>query len=186
MAVEQVSKSRRNLMLMLAVFVVPVVLAKLALEQKWFNYGVTNQGVLLEQPLHLSDFGLDEKDFDNKWLMLVSLPQDCQKTCQQALTGINNTYIALGKEMPRVLPVALTNSSSTKQKVEQLNVDKWRLLNSTVDIKNKINVMDLLIVDPLGNVVLTHKPPTSVDELPNFGKSVLADMKKLLKYSRIG
>ena len=44
----------------------------------------------------------------------------------------------------------------------------------------------IVIVDPLGNLVLTHDIPADSDQLPAFGKMIVADMKKLLKYSRIG
>ena len=52
--------------------------------------------------------------------------------------------------------------------------------------KSTITQSQVLIVDPLGNVILSHLPPKNVEQLPQFGKAILADFKKLLKYSRIG
>ena len=44
----------------------------------------------------------------------------------------------------------------------------------------------VLLIDPLGNVILEHSLPASTEDQAMFGKNILADMKKLLKYSKIG
>jgi len=35
-------------------------------------------------------------------------------------------------------------------------------------------------------VFLSHRIPDNSEQLPQFGKQILADMKKLLKYSKVG
>ena len=52
--------------------------------------------------------------------------------------------------------------------------------------KQYIAKPQIFIVDPLGNVFLTHQLPENTEQLPQFGKQILADMKKLLKYSKVG
>ena len=52
--------------------------------------------------------------------------------------------------------------------------------------KNRIGHAQILVADPQGNVFLSHEIPEKDSELSAFGKQILADMKKLLKYSRIG
>ena len=52
--------------------------------------------------------------------------------------------------------------------------------------KQHINIPQIFIVDPLGNIFLSHQIPVNADQLPQFGKQILADMKKVLKYSKVG
>ena len=123
----EVNKSRRSMLILLAVFVIPVALAKLALNQQWFNYGVTNQGQLLENELTLAKLGLNLTDFDHHWLLLYTLPASCDQQCEKTLVSVNNTYIALGKEMPRVMPVALTQQNLTDEQASKIQLKKWHV-----------------------------------------------------------
>ena len=181
-----IKKSRRNMILIIVAFVLPIILAKFALQDQWFNYGVTNKGSLIDNELTLTKLGVDNSQLDKQWLMLYRLPQSCQKACQQALVSINNTYIALGKEMPRVTPVGLTNNQLPETVLNQIRSQHWQFKTLPNQAKEQLESSQLLIVDPLGNVVLAHDIPAQVQQLPQFGKNILADMKKLLKYSRIG
>ena len=53
-------KNRRSLLLLLAVFILPLLLAKLALDNQWLAQGVTNQGKLLTQPLTTAELGIND------------------------------------------------------------------------------------------------------------------------------
>jgi hypothetical protein len=59
MSSSKLNKSRRSMLILLAVFIIPIALAKLALNQQWFNYGVTNQGQLIKNELTLAQLGLN-------------------------------------------------------------------------------------------------------------------------------
>lgn len=186
MSSSELNKSRRSMLILLAVFIIPIVLAKLALNQQWFNYGVTNQGQLIDNELTLAKLGLNVDNFDHQWLMLYTLPVTCDEQCEKVLVSVNNTYIALGKEMPRVKPIALTQQDLSPAQAKKINIKKWHIQAMPALAKVEITQSQVLIVDPLGNVILSHIPPKSHEQLPHFGKSILADFKKLLKYSRIG
>ncbi|MGB1261797.1 MAG: hypothetical protein ACPG52_02710 [Cognaticolwellia sp.] len=186
MSSSELKKSRRSMLILLAVFIIPVVLAKLALNQQWFNYGVTNQGQLIDNELTLAKLGLNVDDFDHQWLLLYTLPSACDKACEKVLVSVNNTYIALGKEMPRVKPVALTQQALSAEQTDKIQLEKWHIQAMPALAKATISQSQVLIVDPLGNVILSHMPPANAEQLPAFGKAILADFKKLLKYSRIG
>jgi hypothetical protein len=179
-------KSRRSLFLVLAAFVLPIILAKLALEQQWLDMGVTNKGTLLTNELTLQQLGLQLTDFDKHWLIMYSLPEHCAINCEKTFEALHNTYVALGKEMPRVFPVALyQNTLSTEQQLK-ISESKWQLFAMPVQAKQFIDKSQIFIVDPLGNVFLSHQLPENNDQLPQLGKQILADMKKLLKYSKVG
>ncbi len=182
----QLAKSRRNLLLLLGVFIVPVILAKLALDQHWFNYGVTNQGHLAEQNINLSDIGLADEKFQQQWLILYPVAVDCQQFCQQLSLAVNNTYTLLGKELPRVTPVALLPEELSELPKQSLRHHKWLSVALPELAKPYFSNGQLVIVDPLGNLVMSYDLPQSEQAFNAYSKAILADMKKLLKYSRIG
>lgn len=182
----QQKKSRRSLVLVLLAFALPVILAKFALEQGWLDYGVTNKGQLITNELTLEKLGLGDIDFKKNWLILYTLPSQCQLHCEKTLENVHNTYVALGKEMPRVTPVALLQHDLSPQQTARISQSQWQVLAMPSQTKNLIDHAQILIVDPLGNVFLSHQIPKDNDKLSAFGKQILADMKKVLKYSRIG
>mgnify|MGYP000291569801 FL=1 len=135
---------------------------------------------------NLADIGLADINPDKQWLLLIYVPSDCNAFCLSALKSVNNTYVALGKEMPRVTPVLLTDGESSTDLNAHILVHKWQKQNMPSAAKTLLTPSNIVVVDPLNNLVLSHQIPSSSDALPAFGKAVLADMKKLLKYSRIG
>ena len=179
-------KNRRSFLLMLAVFALPVILAKFALEGNWLATGVTNNGALLKQELTLKQLGLDKDAFNKQWLIIYSMPNRCDVGCQKTLTAVHNTYVALGKEMPRVTPLALYQGELSAIQLEHLAQSQWQLSTMPSQAKQFLEPSKILISDPLGNVFMSHQIPNDGDQLPQFGKQILADMKKLLKYSKVG
>ena len=182
----QKKKSRRNLLLVLAAFALPIILAKMALELNWLDYGVTNKGQLIDQELTLNQIGIDQSVFNENWLLLYTLPKQCDDLCEKTLESVHNTYVALGREMPRVTPVSLTQTPLSSQQKNRIAQSKWHIMPTTTEAQKTINDSTIFVVDPLGNIILQYKTPMQANELSQFGKQILADMKKLLKYSKIG
>jgi hypothetical protein len=179
------AKSRRSFILLLIAFALPVVLAKLALENNWLTYGVTNQGQLIEGELTLKKLGINKTDFDQQWLIIFAMPTECDSHCEQTLESVHNSYVALGTAMPRVTPVAMSQGLSAGQ-TARVNDSQWHLIAMPSMAKQMLGQAQILVADPQGNVLLSHKIPKNKADLSAFGKQILADMKKLLKYSRIG
>lgn len=179
-------KSRRSLFMVVGAFVLPIVLAKLALTQNWLDYGVTNKGTLVDNELTLKDLGVSNAELDEMWLILYALPNTCDELCEQTLLSVNNTFVALGREMPRVRNVALYHKSLSENQLSRLDRKKWSILPSPSNHHPLIQQPIVLLIDPLGNIILEHQPPKSFEQQALFGKGILADMKKLLKYSKIG
>jgi len=114
------------------------------------------------------------------------LPQHCDMQCEETLLVLNNTYIALGKDMPRVKPVAFTQEKLSEKQLANINQAKWKIMPLPNMAAGVLTDSQVVIVDPLGNLVLSHQSHNQGASLPMLGKALLADMKKLLKYSRIG
>lgn len=182
------NKSRKTFIMVIVAFILPVLIAKLALEFNWLDYGVTNKGELITSSITVEDFGFEMASLskEKQWLMLYVLPKQCEKLCQQVLHGVNNTYIALGKEMPRVTPVALYQTPLSTSELQMIRSHDWHFEKAKLQVLDKAELSKLYLVDPLGNVFMSHQLPTSNEGIPSFGKAVIADMKKLLKYSKVG
>ncbi len=185
MSNKQQQKSRRTLVLVLLAFILPVLLAKLALDNQWFNYGVTNQGNLIDQPLNIGDVGIDPQAI-KQWLVIYNLPENCQQKCLQTLKGIEQSYLALGRETPRVTPIAISNSPFNAEQLKLVNQRHWQIITSADNANNQLSSEHIYVADPLGNIVLSYPQPATIEDIPSFGKAMLEDLKKLLKYSRIG
>ena len=186
MEISQRNKSRKSFILVIVAFVLPIIVAKLALTFQWLDYGVTNKGQLLAEPQPIENFGLAVNTQEKQWRLVYLLPKKCDELCQQVLVGVNNTYIALGKEMPRVTPVALYQSTPTQNQLDAVRIHEWQFSQASMQALTNADKTKLYVVDPLGNILMSHPLPTSHESIPNFGKAVLADMKKLLKYSKVG
>ena len=100
--------SKKTLIIMVAVFVLPVVLAKLALDNEWFTKGATNKGQLLAPTIDMSAL---LENAEPKWRLLYVMPSKCDAVCENALFSIQN---------------ALKTSIWTKQIPKR--VVKWRKL----------------------------------------------------------
>jgi hypothetical protein len=185
---DQTSKhrNRRSLLLLVSVFILPILLAKLALENQWLDLGVTNQGKLLDQPLTLNELGIDQSEFAKQWLIIYRLPNVCPEICLHSIEAVHNSYVALGKYMPRVSPVLLKENIFSAQQNKQLAKSQWQILTLTSQMSNLLQKPQVLIADPLGNIILRHQLPEKVEQQAAFGKAIIADMKKLLKYSKVG
>ena len=179
-------RNRRSLLLLMSVFILPILLAKLALDNQWLNLGVTNQGKLLTQPLTLEDLGISESELTKQWLIIYRLPNTCPDVCLHSIETVHNSYVALGKDMPRVSAVLLKGNIFSAQQSKQLAKSQWKILALTPKINNLLQEPQVLIVDPLGNIILKHQLPEQEQLQAAFGKAIVADMKKLLKYSKVG
>ena len=179
-------KNRRSFLLIITAFALPIILAKFALDGQWLATGVTNKGTLLTHELSLEQLGIDKTEFNQQWLILYSLPAQSNNDCEKTMEVVHNTYVALGKEMPRITPVAIYQSQFSAEQTQQLAKSQWQLIAMPISSKQLIEQSQVYIVDPLGNVFLRHQVPENNAQLPQFGKQILADMKKLLKYSKVG
>lgn len=178
--------SRRSLLLLITVFVLPLLLAKLSLDNNWLTLGVTNQGKLLSQKLTTEDLGLNQSAFTQQWLIIYRLPEVCPELCLHNIETVHNSYVALGKDMPRVSALLLNNNVFSTQQNQQLAKSQWHIVPLTPQMTNLLQTPQVLIADPLGHIILRYQLPEKITQQATFSKAIIADMKKLLKYSKVG
>ncbi|MCV3264787.1 cytochrome oxidase biogenesis cluster protein [Vibrio harveyi] len=175
-----VTKGRIVLVSLICLFALPAIIAKVVLSQGWYETGVTNRGELVEPYITLEQLGqpspLDEKG----WQLAYVLPPECKEQCQQQIHLMQQSHIALGKYQERVVPVIWT-SEETNNVVAQSIV----VMQMNDSLSSRVKAGQMLIVDPLGQLVMSYTPEANED-LVRLSKDVLADLRKLLKLSRVG
>ncbi len=183
------TKARRTLLALLAVFVLPLLIAWLFTigPLDWRPVKTVNHGVLLQPPLRLDSFGvmdatgsaLSVDAIARDWFLVVLHDTTCTEPCQDLLRIAERIRIAVQRDMHRVSVVCLGPDVDAPVSREQswlLPVDGKliEVLRRTMGEVQFDNV--LLIVDYQGRIVLMY-PPTE------NGQGVLDDLKRLLRAS---
>lgn len=176
------NRSRRTLIIVLIAFLLPVIVAWVILDQHWYQAG-TNKGTLLANPISLTD----TEALPNGWKLGYVAPEQCGNRCQNTLYVMNQIDVAVGKDTDRVTPVVLAQgaAANTEPHLERLNIDRTTAPQLIAQLSD-LPADSLFIIDPLNNVMLYYPTHTDKEAMILEGKNVLADLRKLLKLSRIG
>lgn len=159
----------------------------------------SNYGDLILPPVEIGDLDLviisdpnTEHKLKGKW-NLVYVSETCDQQCIESLYRMRQIHIAMDKYSLRIQRVLFITSGKEqefnvllkdfpRQRVIVNNnivsaelLDKFRLDNSV----DPSSANKIYIIDPMGNLMM-HYPP---DINP---RSIMKDLKKLLKASRIG
>jgi len=202
-------RSRLKLLAVLGAFGVPLLLATV-----WLHYarvsggslGLSARGELIHPAFPLESVALselsgeegrpfDEESLQGIWTMFYAPAGDCGEACELNIYHMRQVRLALSHRMDRVQRVLLVNGSG------QVNPDLLaehpglRVLSGTDgqydEVVEKINTAlsqskgalqpadAIYLIDPFANVMMRFPA-----DLPP--KSMLKDIKHLLKVSRIG
>ena len=134
-------KSRRSMIMVLGAFILPIVLAKLALTQNWLEYGVTNKGTLVENELTLQKLGLEEASIQQTWLVIYSLPAKCDAHCEQTLLSVNTDQLTL-------------ENNKIKWIEDRGGVRSAPQPNNIIEKSNTSDTLDLLINNNIPNNII--------------------------------
>ncbi|MER2493856.1 hypothetical protein [Catenovulum sediminis] len=167
-----VTPQKTSFYFLLLSFLIPVLLAWVALKYSWFTPAVTNKGELLSPPLQLSTTQLPS-ELKNTWVLLYIADDNCQQ-CEQAQYLMQQIDVALGKETARVQ--LASNHMSLQQHMAVIQDPKLQQAASG----------HLYLADPLGVIMLKYPLAEGSDKQIRTAKDVLSDLRKLLKLSRIG
>ncbi len=178
----QQTKGRVILVAIILMFAFPAVIAKTVLTNHWYQSGVTNKGILVDPRITLSELGLNVSGQEKLWRVGYIVPEKCAELCQQHIHMLFQSHTALGKEQGRVLPVLLIDDRSDVGSVEDLDIELMPINQAFI---TAIESSEIVILDPLGQLVM-HYPKSDSSQLVVQSKSVLGDLRKLLKLSRVG
>lgn len=155
-----------------------------------------NHAPLLSPPAALTAFANradDGEKFDlnalkRRWSVVHLLAGDCAEDCRQSLYNTRQARLALGKDAPRLRRILLAADRRLLQELATPHPDTTRLLPADNGLETQLAPLirqhrlapnDALLIDPLGNIMMTI--PATLDPA-----LLLKDLKKLLKLSRIG
>ncbi len=195
--------SRKKLILIFALFFVPLLLATIwmqMLKMGGGQWGNTSNGELISPAYPLQEFSvatdsdlvLNLDEIRGKWTILYVPEGDCTETCQDTLYKIRQARLALNHRMERVQRVAIFASDNALNDellaahaglimVDASAQQSSALLDQITDAQKTMETKQELIylIDPLGNLMMRY----TADLLP---KPLFKDLKHLLKVSRIG
>lgn len=187
-AIQTQVKPKRSLLFVLAVFILPVVLAKLALDQSWFEQAATNRGELLQPVVNLTSSLAEQSP---KWRIMYVLPETCDARCENAVYAIQQVWLALGKESDRAQPAVFVKepSASTVQALLH-DFEHINAIAVSGDEFSELTGSELggyvFLVDTQNNAMLRYPAFALRQDAVMGSRDILADLRKLLKLSRIG
>lgn len=181
------NKNKMMLVLLFTAFAVPVLLAKLALEFDYFNKASTNKGQLLSPVIDTSSFYTLEQP---SWQIAYFHKGECDASCDNAMYSLSQVWSALGKHRDRVTPMVLhSQAKALQQQLAQYPVLKTKQLEASALEQHQQYLQSetgVYIIDTLNQAVLFYPVTADKNETVMIARDVLADLRKLLKLSRIG
>lgn len=197
----KLKNNRRNLLIILAVFAVPVLLSSMMYFGGWRPSATGNHGELI-QPAHfiedrnmLSLDGMPIKfsDLHGKWTMLYFDTAACPDECIDRLYFMRQTHHSQGKYLDSIQRVfVLTDDKSVNNLKSKLaEYPDMKILTASKDVlsslikefgldtSNDVAGRNIFLLDPLGNLMMRYR--SNVDPA-----GVRKDMERLLKYSAEG
>jgi len=188
---------RRPLLVLLVLFLAPLAVAF------WLYYGTawrpaahTNHGELIEPARPLPQLALERAGdglapaqiLTGKWSLVVvgTGAQGCDAACRETLIYARQTWLSLGKFLPRAQRVLLAGEGCCDLdtlKREHLGLIALRAAgaNAAPVLQQFPPPLDrtIFIVDPLGNLMMRY-------DVRADPKGLREDLKKLLDLSHIG
>ncbi|NVK24897.1 MAG: hypothetical protein HWE10_08210 [Gammaproteobacteria bacterium] len=167
----------------LAMAIVPLVLAYLVLQLGWFTPGATAKGEFLKQEISIPHFtGVPSEQSQSherpQWRIVYQPSMNCEQLCKEQLYGLNQTHSALGKLQKRVKATVLSE--------QPIDLSEYNHIDLEAVSNSKLSVDYLYVVDPFGKVILRYKGSLDREQTIQTSKFILADLKKLLNYARVG
>jgi len=197
-------RNRASLLLIVALFAAPVVVAWLLffVFPGWVPTSTSNHGTLVKPvrvlpSFHLPTLPADTVDggfLQGKWTFVYIHRGACENECIQQLYKMRQVRLTQGKNIDRLQRLMLWDADGvdTAQRDELqrhfpgqvtalLSGDTAASLLATfnVDAQPPLTGERLYLVDPLGNLMMIYGP----DDEP---RGIIKDLERLLKYSGLG
>ena len=169
---------------LLSIFLLPIGLGTLFfyLNPSYFSQNTVNYGELITPVIvtEKSDIELlGGATLDGIWTFAY-VTESCDTLCDKAVEDVKTIRTLINMDMRRIQRVLIAKDGSrTSQEDESLI--HARIKNKELSTKlSSFPKNSIFLIDPIGNFMLFYNP---IDINVKF---VLKDLKRLLKYSRIG
>lgn len=172
----------KPLILLFLVFVLPVAAAKIVLSLDLYQGGATNKGELLPIGTSYHSLGMNNPK-PKEWQLLYLLPKKCDQQCQDHLYILQQSHIALGRNQDRVHTLILLSQDSDPLALASYS---FQTAEANKAMMSLLDRQQMIVVDPLGSLVMRYPAVNGMDKQIMQGKSLVADLRKMLKLSRVG
>ena len=175
---------KKEFWVLLTIFILPIALGTLFfyLNPGYFSQNTVNYGELVRPVIATdsSDIKIEgDASFDGIWT-LIYVTNSCDSFCDKAVTDIKTIRTLVNMDMRRIQRMLITKDGSSS-KTDDDNLIKAEITSEGLtNSLSKFPENAIYLIDPIGNFMLYYKPQGI-----NI-KFVLKDLKRLLKYSRIG
>ena len=175
---------KKELWAILSIFLLPIVLGTLFfyLNPSYFSQNTVNYGELITPVIVTEKSDLEIKgdaSLQGVWT-LAYVTKSCDALCDQAVADVKTIRTLINMDMRRIQRMLISEDGSVPS-----SEDKNLILASITNDKLSNQLASfpensIFLIDPIGNFMLYYDPKEI-----NI-KFVLKDLKRLLKYSRIG
>lgn len=196
------SASRRNILLLAALFALPVVVAYALYFSGWRPAAFGNHGELVQPARPIADVTLtllDGKavrfhDLRGKWTLITFGAAECLVPCERNLVKIRQVIAAQGKHAERIQSLLIMKDARTRDWLNYAARDfpDMRVIIGPPPAVDALarqfvlpvggpldNLNRIYVVDPLGNFMMSY--PVDAD-----ANGIRKDLARLLRASRIG
>ncbi len=188
------TKARRNrytVLGILIIFTAPVIFAYSAYFGGWLQGSQVNEGELLEVPGSLESLALTRPDgedlpladFNSRWLWIYPQTASCDTKCELNLYLLDQSHKAMGKNALRVVQLVVAGED---QSLPELAPGVKGAKAEAERLRDTLTPGYLYLSDPLGNIILRYPQISSQDEAADRSEAMRKDLKRLMKFSRIG
>jgi hypothetical protein len=175
---------KKEFWVLLLIFILPVGLGTLFfyLNPSYFSQNTVNYGELIRPVIMTEKSDIEvigDDSLEGVWT-LAYVTDSCDSLCDQAVEDVKTVRTLINMDMRRIQRMLITKDGSMPQKDDEnlihASINNEELLSQLASFpKNSI-----FLIDPIGNFMLYYNP-TDLNI-----KFVIKDLKRLLKYSRIG
>lgn len=164
-------------------------------DKNLINLGTVNHGNLIQPPLQIANLNAQgeapDPSKENKWQFLVIANGSCDNDCETMLYISRQSHIALGKKLIHVersyIEISDENTASvlpekySEVKTSTTSMKKIKKLFVKSDI-DPLEKNQFFVVDRQGWIMMRyHFEDTTEENLNNWGKKIVKDMKRLIK-----
>lgn len=204
MSKKNLLRSRSTLILLFAIFLLPLVIAWLLNfgDQGWHPAETGNHGALVEPPRPLAGIalqtpdgnGISDQDLHGKWTLVYILAGDCTEICRKNLYKIRQVRLALGEDMGRVQRLMIVVDDAAAGYSDELREAYPGLIIGRTPAAETGGFLEqfqlrgderpgesgrVYLVDPLGNLMMSYE----ADADPG---GMVKDLERLLRISYVG
>ena len=175
---------KKEFWVLLLIFILPVGLGTLFfyLNPSYFSQNTVNYGELIRPVIMTEKSDIEvigDDSLEGVWT-LAYFTDSCDSLCDQAVEDVKTIRTLINMDMRRIQRMLVAKDGSMPQK------DDESLIHASInneELSSELGVYpknSIFLIDPIGNFMLYYNP-TDLNI-----KFVIKDLKRLLKYSRIG